>query len=91
MRTLTHDVAEFNEGEIAMMASQGVTGNEVREFIRTSGPQSMATAIGGIQMLRNGQGQERNEPFAPADDAVGEYHVAGELADVEPVVSEPAV
>ena len=69
-REITSDVEEFNDEELALMASNGVVGNEVREFIRTSGPQSVETAIGGIVMLRNGQGQERNEPFAPADESL---------------------
>lgn len=47
------------------MASNGVTANEVREFIRTSSPQAVNTAISGILAIRSGQGQERNEPFSP--------------------------
>ena len=81
-RELTADVADFSQEELDSMASNGVTPEEVREFIRTSAPQNLDVAIGGILAIRSGQGQERNEPFKPADDAVGEYHVAGELAPV---------
>lgn len=64
-RTVTHDITEFEQDELALMASNGVTADEVREFIRTSSPQSVVTAINGINMIREGRGQERNEPFSP--------------------------
>jgi hypothetical protein len=64
-RTVTHDVAEFEQDELDLMASNGVTADEVREFIRTSSPQAVNTAISGILAIRSGQGQERNEPFSP--------------------------
>jgi len=64
-RELTHDVENFTDEELALMASNGVTGDQVREFIRTSGPQTLETAIGGIHTVQEGRGQERNEPFAP--------------------------
>lgn len=69
------NVVDFTQEEIALLASNGVTGDEVREFLRTSGPQTLEAAIGGIQLLRSGQGQERNEPFqtqAEADAQVSE-------------------
>lgn len=64
-RVLTHDVEQFTDEELALMASNGVTGDQVREFIRTSGPQTLETAIGGIHTIQEGRGQERNEPFSP--------------------------
>jgi hypothetical protein len=83
-RELTQDTVDFTQEELALMASNGVTGDEVREFIRTSSPQTLETAIGGIHMLRNGQGQERNEPFAPQGAVEGNTETGG-------VESEPAV
>ena len=75
MREIDMNVVDFTQEEIALLASNGVTGDEVREFLRTSGPQTLEAAIGGIQLLRSGQGQERNEPFqtqAEADAQVSE-------------------
>jgi hypothetical protein len=83
MRELSHDVAEFDQEEVALMASNGVVGDEVREFIRTSGPQTMEAAIGGIQLLRKGQGQERNEPFQTQAEA--DAQVSGDLISPPPV------
>jgi len=91
MRELTHDVGQFNEEEIAMMASNGVTGDEVREFLRTSGPQTLGAAIGGIDILRKEQGQERNEPFAPQAAVEGATETGGvESHPIGEVVAEEA-
>jgi len=95
MRELTHEVTEFTQEELALMASSGVTGDEVREFIRTSGPQTLEAAIGGIDVIRKEQGQERNEPFAPQPAVEGATetggvasHALGELAGEVAVVEE---
>jgi len=76
-RIITSDVQEFTQEEIALLASNGVTGDQVREFIRTSSPQTLETAIGGIHMIQNGQGQERNEPFAPQGAVEGATETGG--------------
>lgn len=60
-RELTSDVEEFNAEELSLMATNGVTGNEVREFIRTSSPQTIEVAIGGIQMLRKQGSRSKTE------------------------------
>lgn len=96
-RTVTHDVESFDQEELALMASSGVTADEVREFIRTSGPQAVNTAISGINTIREGRGQERNEPFAPQSAPTGgseetngvQSHALGE-APGEGLTSPPA-
>ena len=97
MRELTHDVADFTQDELSMMASNGVTGDEVREFIRTSSPQCLDTVIGGINAIRSGQGQDRNEPFAEQAAVEGHTetdgvtsHAVGEIAQAEDLISPPA-
>lgn len=80
MRELSHDVENFNEEELSLMVANNVSQEELREFLRTSGPQNLDAAIGGILMLRNGQGQERNEPFQTQAEA--DAQVSGEAPAV---------
>lgn len=87
MANITAETMEFSQEELALMASSGVTGDEVREFVRTSGEQSLESAIGGIQMLRNGQGQERNEPFSPQGAVEGATETEG--VQSHPISEEP--
>lgn len=57
----------FTEEEVALMAANGTSPDEVLEFVRTSGTQTLNAAIGGVVAIKAGAGQERNEPFS--DDA----------------------
>lgn len=60
---------EFTAEELSLMTTNGVTADEVKEFVRTSGKQTINTAIPGLKMVKAGQGQERNEPFVPTPEA----------------------
>jgi len=51
------------EEESKLLADNGMTLEEVVEFVKTSGVQTLNAAIGGVAVLKAGQGQERNEPF----------------------------
>lgn len=64
---------DFTADELDLLKANNVTPEEVSEFVRTSGPQSIDAAIGGVTILKSGQGQVRNEPFqtqAEADSQV---------------------
>ncbi len=52
----------FNEVELALIAQNGVTPEEVSHVLEMF-PQNLDTAIGYIVGLKAGMGQERNEPF----------------------------
>lgn len=54
----------FTEEEVALMSQNGTSPDEVLEFVRTSGVQTLNAAIGGIVEVKKGEGQERNEPFS---------------------------
>ncbi len=68
-REIEADGAEFSltAEELALLETNGVTVDELREFVRTSGKQTINAAIGGVSMLKKGEGQDRSEPFTPAE------------------------
>lgn len=67
---------EFSTEERDAIAAYSISVDTLREFLRTSGPQNLDVAIGGILAIKEGKGQERNEPFQSPE---------------EPVIEEPVV
>lgn len=60
---------EFSTEERDELAAHGIAVDTLREFLRTSGPQNLDVAIGGIKALEEKKGQERNEPFQTQEEA----------------------
>ena len=81
----------FNEEELKLLFTNGITTSEVQDMFAKFPDQTLNDAIGDIVMLRNGQGQERNEPFqtqAQADaqvsaEVAAQPHVTEEHANLE--------
>ena len=63
---------EFSTEERDAIAAYSISVDTLREFLRTSGPQNLDVAIGGILAIKEGKGQERNEPFV---EVVGEPEI----------------
>lgn len=77
----------FTKEEVKLMADNDTRPDEVLEFVRTSGIQTLNTAIGGVQALKKGEGQERNEPFQ--EQAEADAQVSESMGEATPsVVSE---
>ena len=56
---------ELTQSEIDQTVAAGVTLEELATQWDMFPEQNFETAVGSVVMLKNGQGQERNEPFAP--------------------------
>ena len=67
---------EFSADELTLITANNSTPEEVLEFVRTSGVQTLNAALGGIAEAKAGSGQERNEPFQTQAEA--DAQVSGE-------------
>lgn len=71
----------FTEEEVKLMADAGTSPDEVLEFVKTSGVQTLNAAIGGVQALKKNEGQERNEPFQSQEEADAEVSSSPEAKE----------
>lgn len=61
------ELVNFSPEELALLESSQVSPQELVEFVRTSGKQTINAALGGVVTAKAGAGQERNEPFTPSE------------------------
>ena len=59
----------YSVEDINLIESNGLTIDEVDAQWKMFPDQNLDTVIGSVVGLKSGKGQERNEPFTPAEEA----------------------
>lgn len=83
IRELNADI-ELTSEEVEMLSANSVSVDELREFLRTSGPQNLDAAIGGIAMARVAPVVEEVAPVVEAvEESPAVEEVFAEVAEEE--------
>jgi len=89
-REIDGTTVEFSPEEVALANTNGFTVEELTAYEKAKGgKETINAAIGGLRSLRNGYGQERNEPFSATTDG-SEVVIESETDEKLPEAEESA-